>query len=190
MRPDPVLHGPDLVAGSEVGSGRSIQASRTGVPGGQDRTVEGGPVAEHGHPVDLPDSADQALTDDNREPLPAAFSVFIRHTPRPASHASASAIRGKYPTVLRLRGVVVRRLVAPQLQPDRDAVSRLLRAGATLPGQNMRIGRNRTVHRVTFPLDDHEVEIPAPQYHVGSPPADRGGRSTHRPRGRSAAGRA
>lgn len=35
-------------------------------------------------------------------------------------------------------------------------------------GQNMRIGRNRTVHRVTFLHDERGVEIPAPDCHVDS----------------------
>ncbi len=35
-------------------------------------------------------------------------------------------------------------------------------------GQNMRIGRNHTVHRVTFLLDERGVEVPAPECHVGS----------------------
>lgn len=35
-------------------------------------------------------------------------------------------------------------------------------------GHNMRIRSNRTVHRVTFLLDERGVEVPAPQCHVGS----------------------
>jgi hypothetical protein len=35
-------------------------------------------------------------------------------------------------------------------------------------GWNLRISRNRTVHRVAFLVDERGVEIPAPQCHVGS----------------------
>lgn len=41
-------------------------------------------------------------------------------------------------------------------------------AGRFREAQNMRIGRNNTVHRVTFLLDERGVEIPAPECHVGS----------------------
>lgn len=35
-------------------------------------------------------------------------------------------------------------------------------------GWSMRIGHNRTVHRVAFLQDDRGVEVPAPDCHVGS----------------------
>jgi hypothetical protein len=35
-------------------------------------------------------------------------------------------------------------------------------------GWSLRIGRNRTVHRVTFLVDERGVEVPAPDCHVGS----------------------
>ncbi|HEX3786151.1 MAG TPA: hypothetical protein VHX38_41430 [Pseudonocardiaceae bacterium] len=34
-------------------------------------------------------------------------------------------------------------------------------------GLNLRIGRNRTVHRVAFLLDERGIEVPAPDCHTG-----------------------
>jgi hypothetical protein len=41
-------------------------------------------------------------------------------------------------------------------------------AARQFAGRGLRIGRNRTVHRVAFVVDPRGVEVPAPDCHIGS----------------------